>query len=422
VFVGRLLEEILLATRANVIVLDPNADYRSIYSVIPDKEWKPASYDRASRVSKLPTERTTAGFRDFVKSKAVSFRIHTNYPSPARLPANVAYAPLHVEWGDLDASFFYDDRSTNEERSHMTAAHEFALVLTKIVLRIAHADLMTKRKAFTCRTSVASLDKFVGKSAASLTRALTTRAGAEAANLSEPIRLAGELGQFVTPDIWREYRQAVSHLEFEEVVTQDCSFIWDASEPARVQVFDLSSVSHAYRGRIAEEVLSSALGRAKARWTAALKEPAANDARVPTFIVLEEAHHLVPSANAVTQEPGFGASAREIAAEGRKYGLFLLLVTQRADRLDPIVLSEVENISILGLNTPHALDCTVEAFGLKHESRQQLESVLRFPAGRALLLGRWVDYSPRLLYVAMRRTVEGGRNLRAEKWALPPVW
>lgn len=420
-FMGRLLEEILLATRANIIVIDPNFDYACLHSVIPDVEWKPPSYNITDRRGMLPTERSTSGFRKFLRSSAVSFRIYSNRKFPKTLPANVECKRLEIEYAQLSRDFFYDEKSQNEEKAQMTAAHEFAMATIAVQLRKKHASEFKAGKPFTAETLPESLTRLVGLPRATFWRKLEADAPDPAA-LQERIRTAFELSQFVTKNTWKAYRQKLAHLQFEDLLSMKGLFAEGVDEPARFQIVDISSISADYRARVAEVILGEVLDRAKKRWEAALRKSANQDKRVPTFIVLEEAQNVAPNIPFGQSRSSCSEGIRQIAAEGRKYGLHLLIVTQRLEKVDPMVLSEVENVAILRLNTPYALRKTVEAFGFESHSNRQLESVLRFPTGRALLLGRWVDHNPQLLYVAMRRTREGGRNLKAKNWAIPPEW
>ena len=65
--------------------------------------------------------------------------------------------------------------------------------------------------------------------------------------------------------------------------------------------------------------------------------------RLPLLVVAEEAHRYVP----VDKHLGFGPTRRSvsrIAKEGRKYGVYLGLVTQRPAELDPTILSQCSSI------------------------------------------------------------------------------
>jgi len=108
-----------------------------------------------------------------------------------------------------------------------------------------------------------------------------------------------------------------------------------------------------------------------------------------------------------------------LVAEGRKYGLFVILVSQRPDKLDPVVLSECENKAVMHLGSQAVLDLTVKMLGLDEIPPRLIEKCLEFEMGRALLTGPWAKEGPLVMYSGARRTVEGGRNLRSEFWAVP---
>jgi len=187
----------------------------------------------------------------------------------------------------------------------------------------------------------------------------------------------------------------------------------------RLDVIDLPSLSDRdIRSLIVNALLAEEWSRARAAWMQALEAPTGEDTRVPTFIVLEEAHNLVPAEAPSQREHTLREQFRTIAAEGRKYGLFLILVTQRPDKIDPLVVSECENKALLRLDSEAVLDVTRRVLGLEAIAPRTLDRCLDFGIGRALLIGRWAPEG-QVLYAAARRTVEGGRNLRPEHWATP---
>lgn len=76
------------------------------------------------------------------------------------------------------------------------------------------------------------------------------------------------------------------------------------------------------------------------------------------FIVIDEAHNIIPndpsSSNKITNE--VIEILRTIAAEGRKFKLFLILISQRPDKIDPKILSECTNFMIMSLNSVIAFE------------------------------------------------------------------
>jgi DNA helicase HerA-like ATPase len=78
--------------------------------------------------------------------------------------------------------------------------------------------------------------------------------------------------------------------------------------------------------------------------------------RIPVLVVAEEAHRYVPA----DKRLGFGPTRRSIsriAKEGRKYGVYLGLVTQRPAELDPTILSQCSSIFAMRManETDHAI-------------------------------------------------------------------
>src|SRR5205085_9662188 len=68
-----------------------------------------------------------------------------------------------------------------------------------------------------------------------------------------------------------------------------------------------------------------------------------SDASVPILVCCEEAHRYAPADRGL----GFGPtrkSVARIAKEGRKYGVFLGVITQRPADLDPTILSQCSTV------------------------------------------------------------------------------
>jgi Helicase HerA, central domain len=61
-FLGRLLEELIIRTKARCIVLDPNGDLRKLHEVQSAELWTQAKFDPRRRVGKLPHESSREKF------------------------------------------------------------------------------------------------------------------------------------------------------------------------------------------------------------------------------------------------------------------------------------------------------------------------------------------------------------------------
>jgi DNA helicase HerA-like ATPase len=74
-----------------------------------------------------------------------------------------------------------------------------------------------------------------------------------------------------------------------------------------------------------------------------------SDGVAPLLFVCEEAHRYAPADNKI----GFGSTRRalsRIAKEGRKYGVFLGLVTQRPAEIDPTIISQCSTLFVMRLS------------------------------------------------------------------------
>ena len=74
-----------------------------------------------------------------------------------------------------------------------------------------------------------------------------------------------------------------------------------------------------------------------------------SDGASPLLFVCEEAHRYAPADSKI----GFGPTRRalsRIAKEGRKYGVFLGLVTQRPAEIDPTIISQCSTLFVMRLS------------------------------------------------------------------------
>ncbi len=225
--------------------------------------------------------------------------------------------------------------------------------------------------------------------------------------------------EYFSEHVARFYFGRVSELAATRILA-DSPPVANAPGP-RVHIIDLPSLADR---RVRLLAINSILGleweAARAEWKHATARPPEEDARVPTFVVVDEAHHVVPAETTDDMQRSIREQFRTLVAEGRKYGLFVILVSQRPEKLDELVIGECQNRVVMRLNSRKTLDETRRILGLDDVPRDVLNRTLTFGIGRALLAGEWRRGGPELAYAAARRTVEGGRNLRAEYWAAPP--
>jgi DNA helicase HerA-like ATPase len=130
--------------------------------------------------------------------------------------------------------------------------------------------------------------------------------------------------------------------------------------------------------------------------------------RQPALIVIDEAHNVCPA----LPEDALTALATEhtvrIAAEGRKFGLYLLTSTQRPQKVHPNVVSQCDNLVLMRMNSAADLDYAREVFSFVPASL--LERATTFGLGEALVAGKFSSH-PALLRVGPRIAQEGGADV-----------
>ncbi len=138
--------------------------------------------------------------------------------------------------------------------------------------------------------------------------------------------------------------------------------------------------------------------------------------RTPTLVVLDEAHHICP---AETRDP-IQAVATElavlIAGEGRKYGIFMLVATQRPQKVHPSVVAGCESLILLRMNSLRDVGQLEAAFS--HIPEGLLRLAPGFVRGEALIAGALAPAAPLHVRIGARITPEGGGDVPST-WASP---
>jgi hypothetical protein len=172
----------------------------------------------------------------------------------------------------------------------------------------------------------------------------------------------------------------------------------DFLQPMHLSVLDVSGVGSKAAELVAQQVLARVWGRAKRR-----------QLDHPVFIVLEEAHNFVSS-------PGRGGPGRQrcaglirtIASEGRKFGLFLILISQRPQKLDSDVLSQCVSKIVMRVVNPRDQTAIQEAS--EALSADLLADLPGLNRGEAVVMGPIVR-APALVRVGGRQSQDGGADI-----------
>ena len=142
--------------------------------------------------------------------------------------------------------------------------------------------------------------------------------------------------------------------------------------PMKLTVIDLAGTEKVVMAYTAEWLLSNL-------WQRAL----AGELRWPVFVVLEEAHNLVPGGREVTKASRI---VNTVASEGRKFGVFLIVITQRPSKIADDTLSQCASQLIMRLTNPDDQKAVQRASEVV--SQALLENLPGLNQGEVVVLGR----------------------------------
>jgi DNA helicase HerA-like ATPase len=175
-----------------------------------------------------------------------------------------------------------------------------------------------------------------------------------------------------------------------------------AMRDARCLVVDLGSLATPEERAVVAEAVLATLWRQRAD-------------REPTLIVIDEAHNVCPN----DPDDPITAFATEhtirLAAEGRKYGLYVLVSTQRPQKVHEQIVSQCDNLVLMRMNSRSDLAHVGERFSFVPPAL--VEGATDFGLGDALVAGKIASH-PAFVRFGERITEEGGSDVAAD-WAAP---
>jgi len=164
-------------------------------------------------------------------------------------------------------------------------------------------------------------------------------------------------------------------------------------KPMQLSVIDLSGLEDEVADYIAYKILSEIY-----------EKVASGEFKYPVFIFIEEAHRFIPPEGRTYSS----TIIRKISAEGRKFGVFLILVTQRPSKIHPDALSQCNSQIIMRITNPE--DQRAISMSSERMSRDLLEDLPGLNVGEAVIVGE-VTKAPVMIKVKRRRTREGGADI-----------
>ena len=131
--------------------------------------------------------------------------------------------------------------------------------------------------------------------------------------------------------------------------------------------------------------------------------------------MIDEAHNVCPGAPEDAVVSIAANTAVRIAAEGRKFGLYLLVATQRPQKVQENVMSQCDNLILMRMNSLGDLAFAHGAFSFVPSSL--MDRATTFRLGEALVAGN-ISPHPALIQMGRRVAEEGGADVAAT-WARP---
>lgn len=400
--VGRLVEELLVKTLAQVVVIDTNADFRNAYQMADTSQNPEIAQLLIDDVS-VAHGFDTAEFA--MRLRAVSKTYFTN--RTAVDPTNgVEWNVPYVSWNELSRPFQMEVLGLELGRNPDEVA-----ALYRVDQRLWDEDPSNLLVSPTIMDKELEL---LGSTSAVTTPSTTL-------SLQLRFRQAAQL------DLWRH-----------EAGQVDMSSCFEKEPKPRLLVLDIPAIAQVIRpkqnGRPGADrkramilvgyLLEVLWKRALKDWDEAMKNQSQHIKRLPTFLVIDEAHNFVPFD--VPLDPlasRISDLIQRIAAEGRKYGLFLILATQRPQKVRKGLLQECENVCLLRLQSPIDREIAGGIWGIEKGDPKSSISIANFQKGQGLLFGHWSEGEDRkageiIFKAAPRRTKETGGDLRDEDWIL----
>jgi DNA helicase HerA-like ATPase len=115
-----------------------------------------------------------------------------------------------------------------------------------------------------------------------------------------------------------------------------------------------------------------------------------DDLKLPVMLVLEEAHHFAPAQANTPAERRAVSTTRQIAQEGRKFGVGMVLISQRPSRLDETSLSQCNSYIIMRMVNP--ADQAYVRNVIESLGEEEARLLPDLDVGEALLSGQLINF------------------------------
>lgn len=178
-----------------------------------------------------------------------------------------------------------------------------------------------------------------------------------------------------------------------QVFTDASTSIDRMLRPMHMSVVDLSGLDNEVSDYIASRILSDIYGKVSD-----------GEFEYPVFVFVEEAHRFIP----VDGKTYTGPIIKRIAAEGRKFGVFLVVITQRPSKIHSDALSQCNSQIIMRITNPQ--DQNAIAMSSERLGENLLNDLPGLNTGEAVIVGE-MTRAPVMARIRKRRTREGGSDI-----------
>ncbi|WP_367343466.1 ATP-binding protein [Methanomethylovorans sp.] len=178
------------------------------------------------------------------------------------------------------------------------------------------------------------------------------------------------------------------------ILSTNPTSIEDLVQPGRASIIDFKGVAPDIQSMVVARLCST------------LFEARKMNTIPPGMLVIEEAHNYAP-------EKGFSKTLssdvlRTIASEGRKFGLGMMVISQRPARVDKNILSQCGTQIIMKVTNPNDLKAISK--GLEGVSSYVEDKLMRLPPGVAMLVSTDIE-RPILVDIRVRKSKHGGESV-----------
>lgn len=431
-FLGRLVEELLMRTKCRCLIFDPDGDF-SRMDQINEGVWQERSYDLRSGNALLSHDTKNA----FLSSwRGIQKRVRTHRP----LSSGSIGQHLDIWWPGLSIDMLEEVFDDPMKRSELYHCHSFVRAISELQMirtKLGKQEGALIDRAEQIYNAWGDKNNMTDKIEAFLSQEFEIpQAGQvgtiypipfvswsmhkDPAKRKESIeqvkRRAASSLRYFTKEMAKFYFGRAREYEATDIIAKELPK--SSRELPRLDIVDLASLpDNSTLYLVTNTIVAEEWERARQNWWESMVENM-DDTRVPVFVVLEEAHNFIPEEPRNRAQAALRDQFRTIAAEGRKYGLFLILVSQRPDKLDHLILSECANKAIMRLDSRTIVQLVREKLGLQDIDPYMLDRTIQFKKGRVLVTGQWTS-RPEIFYCAARRTLQGGRDLQKKYWARP---